>query len=288
MSSNPRLAAAMTPATIFRSIRDEKPTLFIDEAEDRGGEAADTMRSVLNVGYRRGATIPRVGKNGVEHWPAYCPKVFILIGDVNPTLRDRSIVMRMQRGEPKTRFVFDHAQAEGNELGVRAKATVDESKPKLLDTYTQHKGLTFLMDRDEEIWLPLFAICEVLAPKRIAELQRIAVDLSTEKTQEARGMSDGTAERNAEDDEYSKRLVRDLWTVLNGDRFVLTEQALRALHAIPTAPWRKFRGDDGLTSIAMAAMLDRYGVRPKSIKVAKNKVQRGYKKEDVARAVKML
>ena len=73
LCSNSRNMAGMTAATVFRTIRDEQPTMFIDEAESLSGESADTMRTVLNVGYRRGQTIPRVEKNRVVQWPAYCP-----------------------------------------------------------------------------------------------------------------------------------------------------------------------------------------------------------------------
>src|SRR5207247_3545549 len=52
------------------------------------------FRSVLNGGYRKGATVTRRGLT----YAVYSPKVFILIGDVFDTLRDRSIVIEMWRG----------------------------------------------------------------------------------------------------------------------------------------------------------------------------------------------
>lgn len=291
VSSNPRSFAAMTPATLFRSIRDENPTLFLDEAETLSSETADTMRAVLNAGYRRGQTIPRVSKKGVEEWPAYCPKVFILIGDVFDTLRDRSIIVTMQRAEPKMRFVYDHARAEGQALRERAASVVEEYQGVIVEHYQRHAGLPFLTDRDEEIWLPLFAVCEVLAPDRLGELQRVSADLSTEKTSESRRYVNLLgAEKAAEDDEYARRLLRDLRTVMNADPVIFTAAALDRLKALPTGPWRKYRGE-GLTAIDMGNLLSRFGLAPKVIRTGgrkRAKIARGYRRPDVEKALHTL
>ncbi len=283
-ASNPRNFAGMTAAALFRSIRDENPSVFIDEAETLSSEAASTMRAVLNVGYRRGQTIPRLGKNGVEEWPAYCPKVFVLIGDVYDTLRDRSIIVRMQRAEAKMRFIYDHARAEGQALRERAASVIADHGSAIVDRYTRHPGLTFLADRDEEIWLPLFAICEILAPSRVDELCRVAVDMSTEKTSEARRYVNLLgAERAAEDDEYARRLVHDLLTVINGAKSIFTADAIVALKELPTGPWRKYRGE-GLSDRDLANLLARFGLTPVLVRKGKQ-VQRGYKRDAVEKAL---
>ena len=299
--SNPYNMAGMTAATMYRIIRDEKPTVFVDEAETLSSEAATMMRAVLNVGYRRGQTIPRTGEGGkVEQWPAYCPKAFILIGDVYDTLRDRSIVIRMRRAEPPRRFLFDNAKSEGNDLGERVASLMDDVRSAILERYQRHPGLPFLQDRDEEIWTPLFAICEVVAPAEVETLTRIAVDLSTEKTAPARRLTNlqeratlEKAERDALDDEYATRLLRDLATVIDGHAVLETRKALELLYDLPTAPWRKFRGE-GLTPINMADMLRRFGVNARYIrprvkhKGDRPKVARGYHRADVLKAAKQL
>lgn len=292
VASNPRSFAGMTPATLFRSIRDENPTVFIDEAETLSSEAANTMRAVLNVGYRRGQSIPRMEKGGVREWPVYCPKVFILIGDVYDTLRDRSIIVRMQRGEPATRFVYNQAHAEGAALRERIASIVEEQAHVFQGRYNRHAGVPFLPDRDEEIWLPLFVICEELAPNRVKELQRVAADLAVEKTQESRRYVNLLgAEREAEDDEFARRLVRDLLVVMNGAKRIHTQDAIEKLHALPTGPWRKFRGE-GLTATDMSNLLARFGIKPTTIRIggkkADAKVAKGYKVEHVTAAVKAL
>lgn len=299
--ANAHNISGVTPATVFRLIRDEQATLFIDEAELLSSEAATMMRAVLNSGYRRGQSIPRVGESGkVEQWPAYCPKAFILIGDVYDTLKDRSIVLRLRRGEPARRFLWEPAQAEGRDLGERVSSLVGDTRGAILSTYQRHAGLPFLPDRDEEIWLPLFAICAVVAPIELHGLTRLAVDLATDKTAPARRMVNlqdraglEAAERKALDDEYSVRLLRDLAVVVDGHANLSSQRALELLYDLPTAPWRRFRGD-GLTQNNLADMLRRFGVHARYIrphtkhKGERPKVARGYRRVDILKAVKDL
>jgi hypothetical protein len=157
--------------------------------------------------------------------------------------------------------------------------------------YAKHSGLSFLPDRDEEIWLPLFAICAILDPDRIVELQRVAVDMATDKTQTSRKHTNLLgSEREAEEDEYARRLVRDLLAVIGTAKSVYSTDALPKLHALPTGPWRRFRGE-GLNAIDMSNMLSRFGIKPKSISVGTRKdrsVRRGYTRDMVAKAVKNL
>jgi hypothetical protein len=292
IASNPRNMAAMTSATLFRMIRDENPTIFIDEAESLSSETADTMRTVLNVGYRRGQMIPRMSNGEVEEWPAYCPKVFILIGDVFDTLRDRSIIVTMRRGAAPQRFLYEPAKADGQEIGERLSERLLEAKNTILDAYADPDGLPFLQDRDEEIWMPIFAIARVLCPDRMDELTCVAVDMCTDKTAEARrhtSLEMEAAERDATNTEYGERLLRDLATVMPKGKTIKgmwTTDALAALFALPTGPWRKLRGT-GLDAHDMSNLLSPFGVAPKLIRTGK-KVARGYTRVDVDRALKQL
>ena len=288
--ANPRNFAALTAATMFRSIESEKPTMVFDEAETLSSESASTMRAVLNVGYRRGQTIPRMTGGGIKEFSTYCPKIFVLIGDVYDTLRDRSIVITMKRAETRKRFVFDVAREEGRELRETVADAVSNHIGDIQHAFQNHKGLPFLMDRDEEIWTSIFCIAEVFCKDRINELKASAVDMATEKTADAKRYVDlKHAETAAMEDEYAKRLLTDLYSlfVVNG-KVLSTEEAIERLKAIPTAPWRKFRGD-GIDAHDLANMLSRFGVRPVRIALGsgrgKQTFKRGYKRGDVEKAM---
>jgi hypothetical protein len=253
------------------------------------------MRAFLNVGYRRGQTIPRANGKTLEEWPAYCPKLFISIGDVYDTLRDRSIIVSMQRAEPKRRFLFEAARAEATFLQQALAAQLEDLQPAILERYQRHPGLPFLTDRDEEIWTPLFAICAELEPDAVPALERIAADLTAEKTADARRYVNLLgAERGAEDDEYARRLVRDLFTVCGDDPHIFTTDAVDRLKAMHTGPWRRFRGE-GITPIELSALLDRFGLKPRAIRIkgtsgrsGRPGVRRGYRRDALALVLKTI
>lgn len=290
--SNPRQFAAMTGPTMFRVIEAEKPTIIFDEAEQLSSEAASTMRSVLNVGYRKGATIPRsFGAVGVKDFDTYCPKIFILIGDVYDTLRDRAIIITMQRAKPPKRFTFDAAKSEGSELREAISIATRKQLGAIADIFTTHEGLPYLQDRDEEIWVSLFTLCQIFAPERLADLERAAADMAAEKTGEARRYVDlkEEAEAGALNGEYRERLLMDLYGLfLDGSKVISTQEALDRLKAIPTAPWRKFRGQ-GLDAHDLSNLLNTLDVRPVVVRIGSgrknSKTARGYKFADVERAV---
>ena len=291
--SNPRNFSALTAATMFRAIEMEKPTLIFDEAETLGSESASMMRAVLNVGYRRGQTIPRVTGKGIKEFATYCPKIFILIGDVYDTLRDRSIVITMQRAEPRKRFTFEAAKTEGQAIREECHSAIQSHQGDIEHGFSAHQGISFLMDRDEEIWTPLFVLAKIFCRDRMKELEMAAADMATEKTADSRRYVDlKGAEDAAMEDEYAKRLLLDLYALLttNG-KVISTQGAIDALRAIPTAPWRKFRGL-GISAHDMANMLSRFGVRPVRIAVGSGrgnqKFYRGYRRQDVERAMQRM
>jgi uncharacterized protein DUF3631 len=286
LSANAVSAGGMTPAVCFRTIDQEKPTLLVDEAETLNSEAATDLRAALNMGYKKGATFRRVeGRKPVEY-KVFCPKLFVLIGDVYDTLHDRSIIVRMMRAKPAKRFVRAVAELDGFALRDALSKQVAGEVGRITDLYAAHKGLDFLSSRDEEIWLPLFVTCEALAPELLPRLLKVAVDMAAEKSTIPRRsfVTLLDEEKRVIDHEYGIRLLRDLCAVINGRKYATTAEALAALRDLPTAPWRAFRGK-GLSDIDMGNMLDVFGVHPRSIKVAKNKVQRGYRKDDVEAAL---
>lgn len=95
-------------------------------------------------------------------YETYCPKAFALIGDVHDTLRDRSIVVEMRRGEPARRFVYAAAKEEGAALRERLSAALSSQVEEIDVAVRGFEGLKFLFDRDEEIWSPLFILCRLI------------------------------------------------------------------------------------------------------------------------------
>lgn len=294
ISRNGVSGTGTTGPTLFRLIRDGKPSVFIDEAESFNSDSNDTMQAVTNTGYKRGDAIPRTSKTGeIEWWPTYCPKCFVLIGGVNSTLEDRSIVIQMRRGREPNRLVTSVAQSEGDNLKLRMAAWAKDAEKAVQDAFLNFDRalLDFLPSRDAEIWTPLVIIAQMIAPERVDGLLRAIADVTVEKQTIEYGKRSDLAvlEEEATEAEYGVRLMRDMLSLMNGHKHLFTSDLIEALKAIPTAPWRRFRGEDGLKDIDLAKMLQMYGLKPKLIrqggKRPGHKVARGYTREAVVDAL---
>jgi hypothetical protein len=306
----PRMFAAITPAIMFHAIDTEEPTLFIEEAEQFSSEAANDIRAVLNVGYRKGQMVPRMTGNDVREYKTYCPKVLILIGKPFDTLLDRSVIIKMKRAEAPERFIYDLVKTEGETRRYAIESLLNpfscpenhphsdekkcaraatETTLAIEETHRAHPGLPFLTDRDEEIWGPLFAIAQVVCPERLKELTAAAVDICTEKTDTTTSNRKTlrAAEEHARDDEYGKRLADHCARLMDdsGRDSMGSAELIAGLHRMEEFPWRKYLGT-GLNARMLADMLAARGIRTARIRMPgkregkKNfgKVVMGYKR----------
>jgi len=286
VASNSRLLANISPAALYRTVHAEKPTLLIDESE-MFSSAKGESRGLLNTGYRRGQTVKRHDGD----FETYCPKAFALIGDVHDTLRDRSVVIQMRRGEPTRRFVYAAAEEEGASLREKLSAAISSKAQEIAEAVGSFEGLPFLFDRDEEIWTPLFILCRLFCPERLDELKRAAADISAAKTARPRKYLElGEEEDEAQEREYAIRLLRDMVDITVDREQITTQEAIAKLREIPTSPWRRFRGDglkDGIEGgMVIARLLSPFGVKPKTLKIAaEGSTAKGYKRRALLEAL---
>lgn len=309
-ASSPMNFSAMTPSTLFRVINPDPnkydaeghaygdapdfvpPTIVFDEAEALSSEAAGTMRSVLNAGYRKGQSVPRTVGQEVIQFKVYCPKIFILIGDVYDTLRDRSIVINMKRSATPKRFVYDEAQSEGASLRVEIKKLVEREREAIVARYHDER-ITFLSDREEEIWLPIFALCNIVDPNRLRELKRVCVDISALKTATKNDYRTlDMFEKQSEQMEYAELAVADLYRIIDGAKAISSADAVDKMRDLDTSPWRTFRGK-GIEQHNLADLLSGLGVPSVNIRFPRKdgpgtQVLKGYRKIDVYEVVKRL
>lgn len=108
ISFNGESYVSITPATLFRIVEANKPSLFLDEIEkllDPKREGSTDIEAMLNSGYKKGACVPRCEKEGnkqiVKEYDVFCPKMFAHVkGGVSRTLLSRCISLVMQRANP--------------------------------------------------------------------------------------------------------------------------------------------------------------------------------------------
>jgi len=153
-----------------------------------------------------------------------------------------------------------------------------------------YRKFDFLDNREQEIWKPLFALCQVFAPHRIHELERSAADIAALKTKPVRRFEQLKAEEERiQKLEYTERLLRDSLAVMGERDRITSADLVRGLRDIPTSPWRSYEGT-GITDISLAAMLKLFDVEPKTIrfrpKTEPNSTAKGYYREPLDRALR--
>ena len=139
-----------SPATIFRTLAQQQVTLLFDEVDaiwsKRGkDDNHEDLRSLLNSGYRKGATIPRcVGpRHEVVMFDVYCAVALAGLGELPETILSRSLIIRMRRRAPNEQiepFRYRLHESEGIALQRRLAAwaesvgeTVGAAWPELPD-----------------------------------------------------------------------------------------------------------------------------------------------------------
>jgi Protein of unknown function (DUF3631) len=282
LSCNGQRIVGATPAAIFRMIQMYEldggtVTLLLDEAEVLGtkSDRSEVLREILNAGYRRGQTVPRCERTPDSPWEVrsfsvYCPKVIVLIGNLNGTLADRCIPIAMRRRKPDEnveRFFYSQAMREAKryrkELGKWAKTNRLRVKSR------QRQDLEFLEDREAELWLPLFSICRVVTPERIEELKTIALNVSRGKKLE-------------EPAEFGVLLLKDIREIFDRDRRdrLPTIGLLGALAGNEESPWSTWSNGRGLDARGLARLLRPFKVGSRNLRMDDDTILKGYERMD--------
>lgn len=278
----PLQTVSISSAALYRLLKAGKRTLLIDEAEylaRRNDERASVLREVLNAGYRKGQSVWRCKqttkksrKESVtdyepERFDTFCPKALVLIGQLQDTLADRCVEIRMERrGDAQLeRFRLARVKAESAPL---QKQLSDWAKDNagIVEAYYHDNDLPFLKDREAELWLPLFSVCERAAPQRVAELEVIAKQLADLKSRDELG-------------DRGIQLLGDVRELFDSEHDRLpTSELLDRLNSLQESPWAGWFHGRGLNSHSLARLLRPFGITPKNIRLGEQ-VVKGYLRE---------
>jgi 5S rRNA maturation endonuclease (ribonuclease M5) len=269
---NPWRVVQPSEAVLFRKLGQGNLTLLFDEVDAVFGkkvsDAQEGIRAVLNCGFQRGATVPRVADHGrrIEEFAVFGPKLLAGIGLPPPTVRDRSFVIEMKRKkktENVSRFRRRDAEALAAPLRGRleswAASAVDalrEARPELPEK---------LGDRAQDGAEPLLAIADSAGAEWPALARKTLIVLA--------------GEDEGDDDELGVRLLGDVRAVLEllhrTDGEITTAALLAELHAREESPWQKLFKGEPLDARGLARLLRPFGVRPRRLRVGEETV-RGY------------
>ena len=265
--SKPERTANISEAALFRIIEAQNPTLLLDEAETLKGksERAEYLRGLLNAGNRCDATVTRcVGPNHTpQPFSVYCPKIVTGIGSMPHTIRDRSILIEMQRrkhSERIERFLFRKARLEAEKLRQRISAFAAQNREAIEAAYRGFE-LDFIEDRDAEAWESLFAVLSVADLARFQELKVCALALTGRK-----------AEGDAEESLTLRLLsdIREVWT--ESESAMFSADLIESLKAIEDSPWAE---DERFNGRKLAHFLRPFDVESRQVRVG-SKTAKGY------------
>jgi hypothetical protein len=281
---NPQTLTALTEAVLFRIVS-RAPTLLIDETDSifstgklGPSEKQESLRGILNAGYRKGTTVARCapGSNEIEHWPVYGPKVLAGIGHLPTTIEDRGLCIRLSRrldSEPIERFRYE----TGIEWGIRlmprieawspgARIALSGMRPELPDE---------LDDRAQDAYEVLIAIGDYAGSEWGERARTSLVVLRS---------ADSTARES-----IGVRLFRDLAAI--SDRLtrmerIATHDLLAWLYEHGEEPWEDWWGESAgkKASRRLAMALAEYDVKPEQYKEDGEK-KRGYRIEPILAAL---
>jgi len=214
-------ATAMTEATLYRIVASAKPTLLIDEAEflEGKGDRAEMIRAISNVGYKKGARVPRCkGKEQefeLDWFDVYGPKLFSIIGGLSGTLLERSIVCHMEKRPAavqlkKTRERVLERDAKPIRRQLEAYALQKRVDLETLYDKEPDEGYwPHITDREAEVWGPLLVHARLAGPEAEKKLLAACDTLTRQKL-------------SIQDEDYNRALAGELREAIQettGERF---------------------------------------------------------------------
>jgi hypothetical protein len=283
--ARPKRTANVSEAALFRLADSAHPTFLLDEQETLSGktERAEALRGLLNAGHRRGSKATRcagANRDEVREFDVFCPKVLAGIGDFSATLRDRAVVVVMQRRQASqlvTRFIYRIASQRATILKTQIEAWCSHNQDRIRAAYEAGQSVQFLSDREEENWSPLFSVLAVADPSRFDELRTCAEALSRRKAEA--------------DDEQTQTLeilrhALEIWP--ESEPAIASTELIHRLCLKEDAP--TFKPSDGgrpeveLSPRRFARMVRLFGVRPINLRW-EGRVRKGYQRGSLEAAL---
>lgn len=276
LTPNSMLIFSPSVAAIFRKLAQNQITLLFDEVDTiftkRGKEDQnEDLRALINVGYRRGAAIPRcVGpKHEVQDFKVFAATALAGIGDLPDTIMTRSIPIRMRRrtaSEQIEQFRVRLHEQEGHDLRDQLALWAAAVGPAAGAAWPElPEGV---VDRKAEAWEPLLAVADAAGGDWPARARKAAVTFVSDVS-----LSMGVSVS------LGIRLLMDLRQVF-GDRDAMdTKAILEALTALDESPWADLHGS-GLNARGLAMRLRQYCITSRQIRIGE-RTAKGYTRGDL-------
>lgn len=251
----PLSASSITAAALFRSIEAFEPTLLIDEADAFLGQNEE-LRGIINSGHTRQSAfvIRTVGDNHEpKKFSTWGAKAISGIGQLSPTLMDRSIILQLRRKQPnESRDRLRHADTSQFERVKRqlARWAIDNmealksARPTLPDA---------LNDRAQDNWESLLTIADRVGGHWEKTARHTAMAIS--------GIEDEAPSINEE-------LLADIKHVFEKMRVsrISSVDLLERLCSDDEAPWATWAKGRPMTPRQLSRRLSDFGISSKTMR----------------------
>jgi putative DNA primase/helicase len=275
----PLPASNASLSALFRSVERWHPTILVDEADTFFKENAE-LHGMINAGYKRGGYILRSEASGDN----FEPRMFSVYGaksiagislerHLPDSTLSRGIVFGMRRKLPHESVErlrtadpagFDRLASQIARFALDHEHRLRVASPKLPEA---------LNDREQDNWEPLFAIAECAGPHWIERATAAALKLS------------GAGEVVASTGNELLADIKEIFDGIEADRIkgarikgdrIKTVELLEKLTADDEKAWATYNRGRPMTPRQLAKMLDAYGIKPKTVRMAEKDTPKGY------------
>ena len=247
---------------------EEGCTLLIDEVDSVfGAKDRDVVLiGIINSGYRRKGGYTRMVGNPTDlkphTFPPFCPKMFAGIGNLPPSIEDRSIVIRLLRkkkSQATAKFKERIYTGECKPFNAQLEKWSHEAMDHLQNVVPESPKE--LNDREEDFWEPLLNIAN-MASERWAKL---AWDAAIELSHVDEELSVGV------------KLLTDIRTVFEeqGVGKLFSKELCTHLIDIEESSWDNWGGGNGINQRTLANRLRGYGIKPQGFRIGNDNLK-GY------------
>ncbi|MEM3146949.1 MAG: DUF3631 domain-containing protein, partial [Archaeoglobaceae archaeon] len=285
LAYEPRLTTCLSVASLFRLIHayNGRLTLIVDEVAGTfaGKEKSAELSALLNAGWRRGLTVPRVEKTKsnnfvVREYQTFAPKVLVGIGQLHDTVEDRSIRILLQRKRPDEEisdFFLSDAFREAEP--IRRALEQWASQPEVIETLKRARPQMprSVSDRAREGWRLLVAIADLAGQEWGARARKAMQALECTREDNSFGI-------------LLLKALKDIFTEQQKERLTAKDiaEALQEMNEppVPENFWRWIAvGDFRRIGIWLAQTLKPFGITPIKWREG-NEIKRGYARESFA------
>jgi len=259
------MTSNMSPASIYRVIEIDQPTLIIDEADTFVATGNSEMTGIINSGHGKSrAFVIRCAAKTFDpmRFSTWSPMVLAAIGDLPNTIMDRSVVIMLRRKtslETVARMPPDLVEKSVAERGKFLKWSLDNAD-LIKGTLVEPPDLG--NDRAVDNWLPLFTIANQVSDRYLKKCEASYKLLNAAHLEP----------------DISTLLLTDIREIFNSHNInkITSVDLVSNLITPKDKPWCEIRHGRPMSQIGLANMLKKYGIRPKTVRHNGSTSHRGY------------